>query len=180
VGFSQEIGKPVSFKSETYRVLIASPSDLEEERQAATEVINEWNAQNAAAEATVLLPVKWETHAMPEAGVRPQGAINCQLVGSSDLLIGMFWTKIGTSTGVADSGTVEEIDQFVSAEKPAMLYFSSRPVDPNKIDFKQHKKLRQFKNETYKTALVGGFSSISDLRNTPQGSPHFQAVHSPA
>jgi hypothetical protein len=42
----------------------------------------------------------------------------------------MFWTKLGTDTGVADSGTVEEIDQFVSAGKPALLYFSSRPINP--------------------------------------------------
>jgi len=28
------------FKSETYRVLIASPSDLAEERQAATDAVN--------------------------------------------------------------------------------------------------------------------------------------------
>lgn len=113
-----------------------------------------------------MLPVKWETHATPEAGVRPQSAINHQLATNSDLLIGMFWTKLGTNTGVAESGTVEEIDQFVSAGKPAMLYFSSGPVDPNKIDLKQHKKLRQFKNETYRTALVGGFSSIPEFQNT--------------
>ena len=56
----------------TYRVLIASPSDLVEERQAATDAINEWNAQHAAAESVVLLPVKWETHATPQSGVRPR------------------------------------------------------------------------------------------------------------
>jgi hypothetical protein len=115
----------MSFKSETYRVLIASPSDLSEERQAATDAVNEWNAQHAAAESVVLLPVKWETHATPQSGVRPQDAINRQLVHECDLVVGMFWTKIGTNTGVAESGTVEEIDQFVAAGKPAMRYFSS-------------------------------------------------------
>jgi hypothetical protein len=156
----------VPFRSDVYRVLIASPSDLEEERRVATDAINEWNAQHAAAEATVLLPVKWESHAMPETGVRPQGAINRQLVENCDLLIGMFWTKLGTSIGVADSGTVEEIDQFVAAGKPTMLYFSSRPVDPNKIDLKQQRRLRQFKAETYKTAYVGHFASTSELHGT--------------
>lgn len=32
----------------------------------------------------------------------------------------MFWTKIGTNTGIAESGTVEEIDLFVGAAKPAV------------------------------------------------------------
>jgi len=88
------------FTSETYRVLIASPSDLAEERQAATDAVNDWNAQHAFAESVVLLPVKWETHAVPQSGMRPQQAINEQLVQGCDILVGMFWTKIGTSTGV--------------------------------------------------------------------------------
>jgi hypothetical protein len=153
-------------KTETYRVLIASPSDLSEERQAATEAVNEWNAQHAVAESVVLLPVKWETHATPQVGVRPQEAINKRLVRECDILIGMFWTKIGTNTGVAESGAVEEIDLFVAAGKPALLYFSSRPIDPNKIDLNQHRKLRRFKNATYKKALTGGFSTLDGLRQT--------------
>src|ERR1035441_5060081 len=151
-------------RSDTYRVLIASPSDLAEERRAATEAVHEWNAQHATAASTVLLPVKWETHAMPQSGVRPQDPLNRQLVSGSDILIGMFWTKLGTSTGVAESGTVEEIDQFVAAGRPALLYFSSRPIDPILIDLKQYRKLRSFKAATYKKALVGSFSTTAELR----------------
>jgi hypothetical protein len=44
----------MSFRAEIYRVFIASPSDLMEERQVATEAINEWNSQNAVAESVVL------------------------------------------------------------------------------------------------------------------------------
>jgi hypothetical protein len=72
-------------------------------------------------ESVVLLPVRWETHARPAAGVRVQGEINQQFVRDSDVVVGMFWTKLGTPTGVADSGTVEEIDLFVETNKPAML-----------------------------------------------------------
>jgi hypothetical protein len=154
------------FEATTLRVLIASPSDLAEEREAATQAIIEWNALHAGAEFIVLLPVKWETHATPRAGVRPQQAINEQLVQNADLLVGLFWTKLGTTTGVADSGTVEEIDQFVAAGKPALLYFSSRPIAPAKIDMEQHKKLRAFKKATYQNALVGGFTSPDQLRQT--------------
>jgi hypothetical protein len=154
----------MSFKAQTYRVMIASPGDLPEERLAATEAVNEWNAQHAAAEGVVLLPVKWETHAVPTAGVRPQEAINRQLVDNCDILVGMFWTKLGTSTGVAESGTVEEIDQFVATKKPAMLYFSSRPIDPGKIDLEQHKRLREFKGDTYTEALCGGFNRLEDVK----------------
>lgn len=154
----------MSFKAETYLILIASPSDLTEERQIVTEAVYEWNAQHATAESVILLPVKWETYALPESGVRPQDAINRSLVARCDILVGLFWTRIGTPTGVADSGTVEEIDQFVANGRPAMLYFSSRPVDPNRLDLKQYRKLRAFKDATYKKALTGEFQGGDELR----------------
>jgi hypothetical protein len=68
---TSHIMQSMSFPSRGYRVLIASPSDLMEERQTATDAINEWNAQHAAAEGIILLPEKFETHAIPQAGVRP-------------------------------------------------------------------------------------------------------------
>jgi len=151
-------------RSKVYRVMIGSPSDLAEERMAATTAINEWNAQHADAEGVVLLPVKWETHALPTSGIRPQSAINDQLVDRCDILIGMFWTKLGTSTGVAASGTVEEIDRFVAASKPAMLYFSTRKPSKDKADPKQATQLRKFKSATYKKSLVGSFASVPELR----------------
>ena len=156
----------MSFRAQTYRILIASPSDLTEERQAVTDAINEWNAEHSETECVVLLPVRWETHARPTAGLRPQQAINDQLVSKSDLLVGLFWTRFGTDTGFAGSGTVEEIDQFVAAGKPALLYFSRRPIDPSKIDVVQHQKLRAFKEETYRAALVGDFTTVDGLRQT--------------
>ena len=145
-------------------MLIASSSDLVEERQIATEVINEWNSQHAEAESVMLLPMKWETQATPRSGIRPQEAINDQLVHTSDILIGMFWTRLGTNTGIAESGTVEEIEQFVAAAKPAMLYFSRRPINPDAINLKQQKKLQAFKAATCKHALTGGFTGLDDLR----------------
>jgi hypothetical protein len=154
----------MAFNSVTYRILIASPSDLGEERDVTTAAVNEWNAQHAAAESVVLLPVKWETHAKPATGVRVQGEINRQFVKDCDVLVGMFWTKLGTPTGVAESGTVEEIDHFVETSKPAMLYFSSRPIDPNRIALRQHHNLKKFKEKTYRTALVGSFASLEELR----------------
>jgi hypothetical protein len=151
-------------RSKVYRVMIGSPSDLSEERLAATAAVNEWNAQHADAEGVVLLPVMWETHAMPTSGVRPQSAINDQLVDRCDILIGMFWTKLGSATGVAASGTVEEIDRFVASGKPAMLYFSQRKAAKGKVDPKQVAKLQKFKAATYKKSLVGSFASVAELK----------------
>jgi hypothetical protein len=62
----------MSFRAVALRIMIASPSDLAEEREAVTDAINEWNVQHSAAESIVLLPVKWETHATPHARLCPK------------------------------------------------------------------------------------------------------------
>ena len=55
-----------------------------------------------------LEPVKWG-NACPTRGWRTAAAIlNKQLVENCDILIGTFWTRLGTNTGMAESGTVEE------------------------------------------------------------------------
>lgn len=154
----------MAYKANVYQILIASPSDVVKERKAIPEVISSWNAVNSADLGVVLLPVMWETHSMPEMGDRPQAIINKQLVKDCDVLIGAFWTRIGTHTGVAESGTVEEIEEFKAANKPIMLYFSSQPVIQDSIDQDQYKKLASFKNKCRKEGLVDQYNSISDLR----------------
>jgi hypothetical protein len=46
-----------------------------------------------------------------------------------------------------------------------MLYFSSRPLAPDKIDLAQIRKLRKFKNRTCATALTGRFAALDELRS---------------
>ena len=103
------------------------------------------DAINSFSSKFVLMPIKWETHASPLLGDRPQSTINEQIVKECDLLVGVFWTRIGTHTGISVSGTAEEIEQFVALGKPVMLYFSQTPIDPDKIDIEQFTTLKNFK-----------------------------------
>src|SRR3712207_2644653 len=102
----------MSYTATVYRVLIASPSDAQRERNMIRNLVFQWNDVHSPSREIVLLPVLWETHAVPQMGGRPQGIINKQLVENTDLLIGVFWTKLGNHTGRAKSGTVEEIEEF--------------------------------------------------------------------
>ncbi len=106
----------------------------------------------------------WETHSTPEMGDRPQAIINKQIVTSCDFLIGAFWTRIGTHTGVAESGTVEEIEELIKAGKPVLLYFSSAPVVPDSINPEQYKRLTDFKKKCKEDGLIENYDSVSDLR----------------
>lgn len=154
----------MSYKATILKILIASPSDLVNERKVIPEVIFSWNAVNSDDLKVVILPVMWETHSTPEVGDRPQAIINKQLVNASDILIGTFWTRIGTDTGIAKSGTVEEINEFIRAKKPVLLYFSSIPVILDSVDSKQYNRLKEFKKEIQMQALTEQYSSITELR----------------
>jgi hypothetical protein len=146
-----------------YSVLIASPSDVMNERYVIQQVIQDWNASAGQTSGVSLSPIMWETHATPEMGDRPQAIINRQLVGDCDILVGVFWTRIGSPTGVAVSGTAEEINLFVEAQKPALVYFSSVPISPSEIDIEQYQKLLEFKKLARTKGLLGEFSTLEEL-----------------
>ena len=154
----------MTFNAHVLKVLIASPSDLAEERSATIVAINEWNAEHSAVEHVVLLPVAWETHAHPAYGDRPQAILNQQIVDNCDILIGIFWARFGSETGKAPSGTAEEIERASEAGKPVMIYFSDRPVAPSAINLEQLEKLASFKQEIMKRAVIGSFASLDGLR----------------
>ena len=153
------------YNSTVYRILIASPSDVAEEREIATRLIQNWNDLNSFAKKIVLLPIRWEFHSTPTYDVRPQEAINKQIVDSVDLVIGLFWSKIGTHTGLEPSGTIEEIKRAASNGKDVMIYFSKRGIDPSEIDLEQLKSLKEFKEDVYQNALVESFNSVVDFRD---------------
>ncbi|MFM4846737.1 hypothetical protein ACEUDP_18690 [Aeromonas caviae] len=154
----------MSFDAKVFKVLIASPGDVDEEREAIPDVISRWNNTNAESSNVVLLPVKWETHSAPLLGDRAQGVINNQIVTSCDMVIGVFWTRLGSPTGVSESGTAEEIEWFIENNKPVMVYFSSRNIDPKNLDIDQYKSLKEFEKKMQKLGLTGSYTSITDFK----------------
>src|SRR5579859_5410098 len=127
----------MSFEASVINVMIASPADVEQERTEIRAAIHAWNEVHAEERSLVLLPVGWETHCSPAMGDRPQEIINKQALERCDLLVGVFWTRIGTPTGKAQSGTVEEITSHMDKGKPTMLYFSQAPVRADSVDNEQ-------------------------------------------
>jgi hypothetical protein len=155
----------VPFLANAVKVMIASPSDVPNERQAIREIVSEWNNIHAEDRKVVLLPVGWETHSSPTLGDRPQGIINQQVLANCDLLVAVFWTRLGSPTGKAASGSVEEIEEHLKAGRPAMLYFSNAPVRPDSVDDKQYKALTAFKRECYNRGLVESYDSVAEFRD---------------
>ena len=155
----------MSFQGTVYKVMIASPSDVIQERTIIREVINEWNVVNAYKQKIVLLTVGWETHTSPEMGNHPQEIINKQVLKDCDLLVGVFWTRIGTSTEDYISGTVEEIEEHIKQGKPTMLYFSSIPIVPESIEPEQYNTLKEFKDSLKSRGLIETYEDINDFKS---------------
>lgn len=150
-------------ESIAYEVLIASPSDVASERHIVAEVVADWNSAHARTTGIVLQSRRWELDAVPQMGERPQALINKQLVEEADILIGVFSSRLGTPTGVAPSGTVEEVDHFVKLGKPVLLYFSTGPV-PHTHDPIQFQRLKEYQRQIASTGLYFEFEGVEDLR----------------
>src|SRR5262249_32374871 len=110
-----------------------------------------------------LLPLMWETHSTPEMGERPQAVINRQVLCRGDLLVAVFWTRIGTPTGSSPSGTVEEIRNHLGAGKPALIYFSRKPVELDSVDHDQYGALKQFREECKQNGLIAMYDSLEEF-----------------
>lgn len=157
-------GYIMSYTAKVFNVMIASPSDVSNERSIARNVIHEWNAIHSNKTKVVLLPIGWESHSSPEMGDEPQHIINSQILSKCDLLIGVFWTRVGTSTGDYISGTVEEIETHIQEKKPAMLYFSTQPVAMATVDLKQIEALNAFKESCRNRSLYELYDNPSDFK----------------
>ncbi|WP_040242994.1 DUF4062 domain-containing protein [Chromohalobacter japonicus] len=155
----------MGYESKVFNVMIASPGDVASERTIIRDVIYEWNAVNSQRRNIVLLPVGWETHSSPEMGQSPQDIINDQVLERCDLLVGVFWTRIGTPTSEYASGTVEEIEKHMSLGKPTMLYFSSQPAALDDVDNEQYSQLKQFKKSCQSRGLYESYDSHSGFRD---------------
>ncbi|WP_223478549.1 DUF4062 domain-containing protein [Oricola indica] len=154
----------MGYQATVLNIMIASPGDTNEERQLVRQVIHEWNSVHAEDRKLVLMPVGWESHASPEMGDRPQGIINKQILKECDILIGLFWTRFGSPTGVADSGTEEEIREHIEGKKPTLLYFSSAPVVPDSIDQDQYAAVKRFRKEMQGLGLLATYDSTTELQ----------------
>lgn len=88
-------------------VLISAPGDVPTGDMAVIRrTISQWNLNFGRVVGLTALPVSWTEHAVAEFGERPQAVLNSQIVEEADMAIALFYDRLGTPTGVAESGTL--------------------------------------------------------------------------
>jgi len=164
-------------RSETIiSVFVASPGDVSDERFALESIISELNRTWSRSLNLRLELVKWETDIHPGFGKYPQDVINQQLNDEYDIFIALFWSKIGSPTDVAESGTIEEFERAYKKYKidpsslDIMVYFKDQAIPPSKMDFVQLQKLQSLKEQMgEKGGLYWTFDSTEDFENLLRG-----------
>lgn len=146
-------------ESTTLKIALCGPGDVSKEIQIAKEVIDEWNQTNWEATGLGLIARHWQTNSVPDMADRGQRVIDRQLIDESDLVIGIFWSRLGTPTGLAESGTAEEIDRAIHRDIRTMVYFSELEAPNQRIDVKEVSRLEEFRQRVFRTGLASTFSS---------------------
>ncbi len=151
------------------RVFIASPGDVSEERAILEQVVRELNNVWGKSFSIRVELVDWQTHVHPGISTDPQAVINEQIRDDYDIFIGILWTKIGTPTGRAPSGTIEEYLRAYNRYKAnpdnvrVMFYFKTTPIAPTEIDPDQLKQVKDFQNSLGKESLYSKFSTPDEF-----------------
>lgn len=134
------------------KVFVASPGDIQEERDAVDLVVNDLNSTIGDLLDIHLTTIKWETHAWPDVGADAQEVINKE-IGEFDVFVGMMWKRFGTPTKRANSGTGEEFQRaygfFKEYDRPKiMFYFKNKPFYSTSIDeINQFQSVLEFRKE---------------------------------
>jgi hypothetical protein len=153
----------MSFDAHVLKLFVASPGDTARERDAIEQAIVDWNNARAEREQILVVPWRWERHAVPELGGSAQSIIDRQALNDCDLVVAVFNSRLGTATDDAVSGTAHEILRADSDGKPVHVWFSSEPL-PRDITPDELKRLYDFKRQLEANALLGSYSGVEDLQ----------------
>ena len=98
------------------RVFISSPDDIKPVRKAALRVIRELAQGKASSHGLNLIGYDQDsipptTVNLNRGEVAEDGIVENEIFKSCDLLIVLFWRRLGTPTGKAISGTAQEFDE---------------------------------------------------------------------
>ena len=132
-----------------YDLLISCPGDVTGYLQLIKEAVDNFNKLYGSLNNIQVSIKHWSTDSFPESGDKPQELLNKQIVRECDAAVAIFWTRFGTATDNYGSGTEEEIEEMLSADKQVFMYFLEAPIIPSNIDIKQYEKVQEFK-ERYK------------------------------
>ena len=150
------------------KVMIVSPSDVpKKQREIVKNALYHWNEINFSSK-IVFSVLGYDINAHADSDSNPQESLNHQLLEQADLIIAIFWTKLGTPTKEYSSGSVEEISKHIEKGKHASIFFSNKSIEPKLLNDserkEQYKKLINYKESIQNKTYYKEFSSEKEFK----------------
>jgi hypothetical protein len=155
----------VPYSTTAYQLLVSAPSDLpQEDIRAAFDAVARWNVLYGRQQGATVVPTHWSQHSAAEHGTRPQESLNKQLVEDADVVIALLWHRLGSPTGEAESGTVEEIEEASAHGAYVRVLRCIRAIPPGDLDADQASRLDAFLDEIRPNSLILEYQNAVALR----------------
>jgi tetratricopeptide (TPR) repeat protein len=151
------------------RVVLLAPDDVENELETIRAVVD-WANQLLPRERLILW--HWQTEGTPGMHLDgPQGLADQQMeISAADLVIAVFWSRLGTPVQSDESGTAHELrlawESWRRTRKPDVwIYSCSRPVPQSMLEEEdQFPRLRRFLRSLPQEQSAREFESAEELQ----------------
>jgi hypothetical protein len=162
---------------QTIKIFLASPSDVEAERNALSGLIREVNdvlAFLAPDRSLRLELLRYETYTYPDIG-QAQEVINRQIPTEYDIFIGVMWKRCGTPTASSQSGTIEEFQRALARRENTgrpviMFYFCDEPIPiPTPEELEQLAKVVRFRADLNSKGYTLSYPTRTEFRDHVRG-----------
>ncbi len=155
------------------KVLISAPGDQQKQVDATKRSLEALN-NILGPHGHSLKIAHWKSNVSTGQGARAQDVINSQ-IQDCDVMVAILGDRIGTPTGDFASGTVEEIELFLSRRRDQQVrfdvhvFFNRTQIDPYAIDVEQLRNVQAFRRSlNAKGVNFGEFSSVEELSEMVQ------------
>ena len=153
--------------TKTYDIVLSCPTDVEIEKAVIESVINDFN-RTIGTNLDINLNLKhWSTDSYAQSGGAAQELLNKQFIYESDMIICIFWGRMGTPTEKYESGTAEELQEAIIAGKQVFLYFSNAPIPPKELDSEKYARVQEFEKKIreMKTVYYKQYDNLEDFKS---------------
>jgi hypothetical protein len=154
-----------------YDIFLSSPGDVSAERNIVEKVVDELNRPLTNESAFALNLMRWETEALSGRGTDAQDVVNRTMFLRYDLYIGVLWSRFGTPTDRAGSGTEEEFNRALARYDEGdpsieLTFFYRKDKLPANVDPAELEKVLAFRRRLSSSArmLVIEYKNTRDFR----------------
>lgn len=161
----------MSYVAHILDVFVSSPGDVAQYRDTIVAYVHKWNQRNASFRKIFFNCIRWEDMVSPNIARTGQQVINQQVGDDYDIYLGVMWTRFGSPTDLANSGTEEEFERAVMRHMNGdpvrvSLMFCQVPPSLSGFNTEQYSKVLEFKKKAQGMGcLTRDFIDESSLGN---------------